>query len=280
MRPLEGRRVAVLEGRRPEQLTDLIGRAGGVAIVAPAVRETRRPADSARFIDRLIADNYTLVVVQTGAGISALIEEAVEQGRQTPLLAALRRTPIACRGPKPLAVLKRFAIPFGIVTERPHTSAELLQAIEPTPLAGAALLLLHYGERNASLAAALTARGALVDELCLYEWTLPEDVEPVRRVVRQAVDRQIDALLVTSQIQFRHLMQVAEEMSLGPALTEALNADLVVGAVGPVCAAALRDAGVVPDVMPALPNSASLVRAVADYFELTREDDAHTDRPS
>jgi hypothetical protein len=51
-------------------------------------------------------------------------------------------------------------------------------------------------------------------------------------------------------------------------LTRALNADIVVGAIGPVCAHALRQLGVTPDVMPAASNTASLITAVADYFDL------------
>ena len=46
---------------------------------------------------------------------------------------------------------------------------------------------------------------------------------------------------------------------------------MIVGAIGPVCATALRTGGVVPDVLPGSPNSASLVGAVADYFDLTAE---------
>ena len=57
-------------------------------------------------------------------------------------------------------------------------------------------------------------------------------------------------------------------MGVAEALVQALNERIVVGAVGPVCAGALRAGGVVADVLPASPNSASLVGAVADYFEL------------
>ena len=59
------------------------------------------------------------------------------------------------------------------------------------------------------------------------------------------------------------------------ALVKALNEQVIVGAVGPVCAAALRAGGVVADVLPASPNSASLVGAVADYFDLTARQEEH-----
>ena len=51
-------------------------------------------------------------------------------------------------------------------------------------------------------------------------------------------------------------------------LTLSLNQDIVVGAVGPVCAQTLRGHGVIPDVMPASPNMPALITALADYFDL------------
>lgn len=161
------------------------------------------------------------------------------------------------------------------MTIKPHTSQELLEALATTDLAGLPVMLLHYGERNVSLAEALAARGAVVENVCLYEWTLPEDVAPLHQVIRRILAQEVDALLVTTQVQFRFLLEVAGRSGDAQALVAALNEHVIVGAVGPVCAAALRASGVVPDVMPALPNSASLVGAVADYFELTARQEEH-----
>jgi uroporphyrinogen-III synthase len=83
---------------------------------------------------------------------------------------------------------------------------------------------------------------------------------------------EVDALLFTSQVQCRHLMQIAERLGAADDLRAGLHR-IVVGAIGPVCAGALRTMGIVPDVIPALPNSPSLVRAVADYFALTTDGD-------
>ena len=90
-------------------------------------------------------------------------------------------------------------------------------------------------------------------------------------VVRAVVSNELDALLFTSQIQCRHLLQIADGMGVRSELIDALRRDIVVAAIGPVCASALREAGIVPDVMPDMPNSPSLVRAVADYFALTSD---------
>ena len=45
----------------------------------------------------------------------------------------------------------------------------MLNALAPIDLEGKAVALVRYGEPNAPLAAALSARGALLEELLLYE---------------------------------------------------------------------------------------------------------------
>jgi uroporphyrinogen-III synthase len=129
------------------------------------------------------------------------------------------------------------------------------------------VVLVHYGERNGEIADDLRGRGARLDEVLPYGWTLPEDIAPVTAVVRDAIARRLDAVLFTNEIQCRHLFQVAAEMRQVEGLTRSLNRDIVVGAVGPVCAGALNKAGVTPDVIPASPSMPSLINAVAQYFD-------------
>lgn len=270
MRPLEGRRIGLLESRKSEQLVALVARFGGISVVAPALREAPTAIDRTPFLERLIAGEFASAIVLTGAGFNALMEEADRRGRASAVVAALARTTIGCRGPKPIAALKRHGLTPSIVTEKPHTTNELLAALERTTLDGVSTALIHYGERNEVFSAALRSRGAVLDEICLYEWTLPDDVEPIRVLVREAIAGRLDAVLFTSQVQWRHLARVADDMNATAALVDALRDAIVVGAVGPVCASALRDAGIVADVIPPLPNSASLVSSVAEYFEFTR----------
>jgi len=46
-------------------------------------------------------------------------------------------------------------------------------------LTNRSVALVHYGERNTALSAALRSRGARLDEVCPYEWALPEDLAPL-----------------------------------------------------------------------------------------------------
>lgn len=267
---MTGRRIALLESRAGDDIATLVRRLGGIPVSSPAVREVPRGDDMDAFVDGVIGGRFALAVFQTGAGASALLREADARGRLSDVLGGLSRIVVACRGPKPLTVMRKYGVAVQITTEKPHTTRELLRALDATELRGRDVLLVHYGERNSAIADALAARGARLTEVCPYVWDLPEDVAPLERAVREAVDGSLDAMLFTNQVQCRHLFRIAERLSLAPQLTEKLNADVVVGAVGPVAADALRAAGVTPDVLPASPTMVSLISAVADYFELTK----------
>jgi uroporphyrinogen-III synthase len=273
MRTLNGRTVASLESRQSGEMAGMIVRLGGTPVLAPAVRERPSQDDAGPLIARIVKGNFAVVVAFTGAGVTALFAEADRRGIREEIRLALVAMTIVCRGPKPQAALKREGLKADLSTAKPHTSNELLDALAGINLAAAPVIVLHYGERHGAFTAALTARGALVEDLCLYEYALPEDVAPLDDVVHRIIAGGIDALLVTSQIQFRFLLEVAGRAGLVAPLISALNEKVIVGAIGPVCASALRAGGVIPDVLPASPNSASLVGAVADYFDLTGQDE-------
>jgi uroporphyrinogen-III synthase len=269
MASLHGRRIALLESRKSEELGLLVSRLGAEVLAAPTVREVPVLDDVSTFLDGLATRRFDVAIFLTGVGAAALFAEAERQARLPDTLAALRETIIACRGPKPLAVLRRQGLTVRIVTDKPHTSRELLDALLAVPLQSIGVVLVHYGERNAALADALRRRGARLEEVCPYEWALPLDTAPIAAVVREAAAGRLDAMLFTSQVQCRHLFAIANAVGLAAELTASLNGEIVVGAVGPVCADALRQFGVTPDVIPAAPNMASLITAVADYFDLT-----------
>ena len=269
MRALEGRTIALLESRRGAELAALVRQFGGTPISAPSVEELERPEELERCVRHLATGRFDVVVFLTGAGVHALLNHAQQTGSLNEIVAALRSTTIACRGPKPLAALKRHALTPLVTSAKPHTSRELLDALTHVPLDGARVALVHYGERSAGISEELRRRGAVVDDVCAYEWVLPAEARPLIDVIEQVVAGCVDALLVTSQIQFRNLRAIARTTGREQGLGEALRGEVVVAAIGPICAEAIREAGVIPDVIPAAANLPSLVRSLADYFELT-----------
>jgi uroporphyrinogen-III synthase len=265
---LAGARVALLEARLSEELAALVRRHGGEPHCFPAVRE--EPADCAAevaaLLDELRGEPSTIFVFSTGVGATALFAEARRLGRDDELLDALRRGLAVCRGPKPLAALIREGLVSAVRVPEPYTTAVLLEVLAQLWLKGKHLLLLHYGERNQPLVEALQAKGARVRELVLYEWRLPEDLGPLRSLVGQIIERSFRAVAFTSQIQARHLFQVAAAMGRAGELREALRAHTLVAAVGPTCASALEELGAPPQVVPRNPKMGAMLLALADHF--------------
>lgn len=270
MPALDGMKIAILEARMSGALAGLIAKRGGDPVCAPAVRETDIDcaADVARLIDALEHAALDVVVFQTGVGARALFREADKLGRLDALLSALQGVTTVCRGPKPTAALRQAGLQISVSVAAPYTTRELLDALAGIPVFGKRVMALQYGERNAALIDALRRQAASVNDLCLYEWRLPDDTAPLRSLVNDLMRGGIDAIAFTSQVQIRHLYRIAADVGISSqALSAALNDRAIVAVVGPTCAAALSERGVSVDSAPAHPKMGHMVAALAEYAE-------------
>ena len=263
---LGGRTVAITESRRATELATLIAKLGGVPVSAPAVREVpcpdRGPALEA--LARIVRGEVAIVVFLTGVGTAAFLELASATGARAPLLAALAAVLVVARGPKPIAVLKTAGVRVDVVPAEP-TSEGLLQALAGRDVAGKVVAVQLYGEDNPVLVDGLAARGAMVLEIPLYEWALPEDQEPLVRLIREVVARRVDVVAFTSSPQIRHLFAVADRLGLGGELAAALR-ETPIAVVGPVCEAALNERGLRARIQPAKGTMGALVHGIAEHF--------------
>ena len=263
-------RIALLESRMSRELARLVEKHGGEPLCVPAVRESFElsPEVLSKLIDDLRGDRHEVVIFMTGVAVSLLFEVADQVGRRPDLVAALKRLTTVCRGPKPTAALRGFGVPPTLTAREPFTSAELIDSLSGIELKGRRVILLHYGERSETLAETLLARQAQLDELWLYRWLMPEETDGLQGLVRGLIGGDVEALTITCQVQFRHLMTVAESLRLERELVRALNEKVVVAAVGPTCAAVLRAYGVRVQVQPDHPKMGPLVIALMRHLEL------------
>jgi uroporphyrinogen-III synthase len=259
-----GARVALLEARLAGETAAMVRRLGGIPVPAPALSEHPVDADAevGAMIDGVLAAPHPVVVFLTGVAVNRMFTSAERQGRDRDLIASLTRAVIVARGPKPVGALARRRIGVEIAVPAPYTTAEVITALQAIPVANRTVIVVHYGERNEQLVAALSGRGAIVNEIMLYEWCLPADTTPLSRAIDAILAGEISVLAITSQIQLRHLLQVA-----GPArqarLISVLNDRVVVGAVGPTCAAACAAAGITTPIVPSHPKLGPLLAELA-----------------
>jgi uroporphyrinogen-III synthase len=266
---LVGLRVLSLESRRAEQMARLIENHGGVALVAPSMREIPLRENSAAlsFAEDLFAGKFNAVIFLTGVGARILFGAVETKYPRERLVEALSSLPVVARGPKPVAALREFGVPIAVIVPEPNTWRDILKALDdhqpPMPLQGRRIALQEYGVSNRELIQGLEARGAWVTPVSVYQWSLPEDIGPLQRATQEIIDGKIDVLLVTSANQVHNLMEVASQRSLEEAVRRALQHTLVVS-VGPISTEALLTHGISPDMEPVHPKMGQLVYEAAE----------------
>jgi len=263
-------RVLSLESRRAPEMAKLIENYGGRVVVAPSMREVplESNTEALAFARALAAGEFDIVIFLTGVGTRALarVVETVYPVEQ--FAAALRKITVVARGPKPVAALKEMGVPVTLAVPEPNTWRDLLRALDEKkdslPLAGRRVAVQEYGTSNPELLAGLAERGADVIRVPVYQWALPEDTGPLRAAVEAIARAEIDMALFTTSIQIVHLLRIAREMNKEQELRRGFAA-IVVGSIGPVTTAELREQGFHVDFEPQHPKMGILVNEAAQH---------------
>jgi uroporphyrinogen-III synthase len=264
----DGARVLALESRRATEISTLISKLGGACLLAPALREVPLESneDAVRFAGALIDGSFDVVVFLTGVGARALLATVERRHSREAFVAALSRTRVAVRGPKPLAVMREWQVPVWIVAPEPNTWRELLAEIDAhaadRSMQNARVAVQEYGVSNPELLAGLTARGANVTRVPVYQWTLPQDVEPLRRAAHALARGEVDVILLTSGVQLAHLWQIVEEQKLEEDVRRGL-ARTVIASIGPTTSEELTRRGLIADLQASHPKMGILVTEAA-----------------
>jgi uroporphyrinogen-III synthase len=245
----------------------LVATYGGRPVVAPAMREVpiESNAEALAFAEALVRNEFDLVILLTGVGTRALVDVLDGAGRRDAFVAALGRTKVAVRGPKPLGVIRELGVPAWVTAPEPNTWRELLAALDATgtSLREQRVAVQEYGVANRELLQSLEARGARVTPVPVYRWALPEDLEPLRGAVGSVVAGDIDVAIVTTGMQVAHLFEVATTMQQDEALRQGLDR-VVVASIGPTTSEELRRRRLTIDIEASHPKMGFLVREAAE----------------
>ena len=265
----KGLRVLSLESRRAKEVEKLIRTYGGEAIVVPAMREVGLESneESLEFAAKLMRGEFDLVVFLTGVGVRAMLNIVEARYDREEFLAALRKVKIAARGAKPTTALREHRVPVHVISEEPSTWRELLPAIAETfgdSLANMRVAVQEYGASNPEFLAELSNRTLGLTKVPVYQWALPEDIQPLRDCVTALLNGTIDVVLFMTAVQIIHLFQVAEQMDCVDQLRESLQS-IVVLSIGPTTSEELTHYGIRPDFEPSRPKMGFLVNEAAQY---------------
>ena len=257
-----GLRVLALESRRAAEMEQLIRKQDGEPFVAPSMREIplAENQEAFAFAEQLFAGGFEMVILLTGAGTRQLNRLLATRFPETAFAEALGRVTLVARGPKPAAALREMGLKPAIVAPEPNTWRELLAATEGRPERRIAVQ--EYGRPSADLLDGLRARGANVTPVRVYQWDLPENVEPLRQAARLLAAAAFDVALFTTAIQIAHLARVARELGIEDAALRNLR-QCQVFSIGPTTTEALEEFGIHPMMEPSHPKMGFLVKEAA-----------------
>jgi uroporphyrinogen-III synthase len=248
--PLEGRTIALAEGRQLEELAAMVAREGASPLRCPLLSILDNPdaGPVEAWIDELIADRFDLLLVMTGEAVRRLAPAADRMGKLERFTAALRRVPKVSRGPKPIKALRELDITDARVAAAPTTPG-VLTTLADEPLAGKTVGYTLYGRDNPELDAFLRDKGTTPRPVLPYVLAPSADVERVVALIERLDAGTIDGIVFTSSPQIDRLYEVARERDLEPALLRGL-ARTQVAAVGPLVAESLHRHGAHAHVCP------------------------------
>ena len=245
-RPLFGQTVLVT--RPAHQSTDMVkslANLGAAPLIQPAI--TISPPEDWSLVDKAIENlqTYDWLVFSSANGVDAFLGRLEELGHDLRLLAQCK---LATIGPATAKALKQYRLNVDLQPDvyRAEALADLL-----TPqAAGKKLLLLRASRGREVLAETLTASGAEVDQIVVYQSRDTQQTEPEIAAAVEAGE--IDWITVTSSAIARSLIQL-----FGKSLEKAKLA-----AISPLTAGVLEDAGYKPAVIATDYTSVGLVDAI------------------
>jgi uroporphyrinogen-III synthase len=247
---LANRTVALAESRQLEELVQMLEKEGATALRCPLLSILDAPDDAPvlAWLDRLQAGAFDWLILLTGEGLRRLLSCADRHGRRDAVIAALAKTRMIVRGPKPAKALKEIGLAPTLIAQAPTTDG-VIASLRSLDLRGLTLGVQLYNERNQPLEQFLREAGATPVTVQPYIYAPDSDTERVGQLMQQMADSKVDAIIFTSSPQIDRLFDVAQERQSTPLLLQGL-AKTLVAAVGPLVEEHLQKRGVTVQLCP------------------------------
>jgi uroporphyrinogen-III synthase len=208
------------------------------------------------------------VIFLTGAGTRAIVTAVQGTYSREQLTEALERVVVVARGAKPVSALRELGVRPSLIAPEPNTWREVLRVLDDEiaashPIKDLQIAVQEYGVPAPELLAGLHERGAHVTTVPVYQWSLPEDVEPLRQAARSIAAGEFDVVLLTSAVQISHLFQIAADLKIQDEVRRGLER-LVIASIGPSTSECIRSLGLQPDMEASHPRMGFLVKEAAE----------------
>ncbi|MCE9531207.1 MAG: uroporphyrinogen-III synthase [Planctomycetes bacterium] len=247
---LNGRTIALAEGRQIEELAEMLEKDGAAILRCPMLSILDHPNSNAvtAWLRELIAGRFSHVILLTGEGLRRLLACAEREEIREPFIGALRRVRIITRGPKPVQALKAIGLAPTRIASAPTTDGVIVTLAQES-LSGAEVGVQFYCETNPPLTDYLASVGAIAHPVLPYVYAPSADSERVADLIERMAEGKVDGLVFTSSPQIDRLFEVAAELKQEELLDQGLRR-VKVAAVGPIVKEKLLEKKVRVDITP------------------------------
>ena len=132
-----------------------------------------------------------------------------------------------------------------------------------------------HGHEDVEQLERLRSAGAAVLTVAPYRWVRPTDESRLGRLVMAVASREVDVVTFTSAPAVDGLVSAAAQLGMDGVLVEAMRCGVTAAAVGPVTAAPLIDAGIMP-IVPDRFRMGALIRTVVEHLTLNGVEEVET----
>lgn len=256
---LNGTRILILETREEAQFSKLLSEQGAEVVQCPmfTIQDTPDPAPVEAWIRRAIEKPFDDLVLMTGEGLRRIMKLARARGHDQAFLAALAKSRIFARGPKPGKALREIGLESQQTTEKPTTEG-VIEMLSKLDLRGRRLGLQLYPDKDHSaLTGALAAQGAEVDTVLPYVYDSKAADANIVTAIDDMAEGRIDCIALTNLGQVRRLIETAKAHGSEAKLRSGFERTLI-ASVGPAVSGELAAHGLRADIVP--PEDAYFMR--------------------
>jgi uroporphyrinogen-III synthase len=265
---LEGFRIAVTSDRRSSDLIDAFRRRGAWVLHAPTLRIAHAEHDQTLIDDTIavIEAAPDILLATTSYGMRRWFEVADAAGFGTSLTDTLAGSAVIVRGPKSLGSIRAAGLDDAGMSAEETTASMVDTVLAQYPPSLTVAVQLH-GYADETQLDRLREAGHRVLVVAPYRWAQPDEAdERVGRLIDAIASRQLDCVTFTSAPAVDALFTAARAQGRWNDVRAAMRSTVVAAAVGPVTAAPLRAAGIVP-IQPQRFRMGALIRLVCERLE-------------
>lgn len=263
---LTGKRIVIAGSRKIEEMTTLVEKQGGEAVVR-SLQGTVMVAEKEvePQIRQLIDEGADWVILTTGIGGETLLNIAKQLELEVPFLSLFKQAKVAGRGYKAFSVMKQWGIEPA-ARDDDGTTQGLIRSLQPFDFTGQRVAVQLHGDPAPKLIQFLEERGAKVTPILPYLHVAPE-AKIVNQLCQEIIEAKVDAVCFTAAIQVRFFFDYVKEQGLADKILAAFQSDVLAVAVGKVTAEALNDEGITRVLAPEHERMGAMIMELATYYE-------------